>query len=127
MIVLIAGPMSEGWLADNLNRATRAFVSLIKQGHTPLCPHLGAYSGVCTAYNERTHLVQCVGSVTGDEELTYGDWQRMDADLLLLADCVLRLSGESLSADQLTTLAHQRKIPVFGSVEEIMSHTPRQR
>lgn len=121
--VYIAGPISRGDLADNVNRATRAFIDLAKAGLAPFCPQWSVYARDDAYRIDRKHepvqRVLCYGSAQPNE-LTHDDWLAVDIPWLLAADAVVRLPGESVGADRECTAARQQGIPVFGSVEEVI-------
>ncbi len=126
MRIYIAGPISRGNLADNINQATEAFVRLAKLGYSPMCPHWNAYANECdrvyiagpigTVDNERC---RGYGTTAGNSQLAHADWLRIDLEWVSVSDAVLRLPGESLGADQEAMHARQKGIPVFHSIEEL--------
>jgi hypothetical protein len=118
--VYIAGPISKGDLAHNINQATAAFVELTKAGFAPFCPHWSAFSGPLSVFpsgSDPDH-VWCRAGATPNE-LKHGDWLAVDLEWVATADAVLRLPGESKGADQEVTEANRLGIPVFASVESV--------
>lgn len=122
--VYIAGPISKGDLAANINRASRAFERLALAGLAPFCPHWSCFSGV--AVWERTYTYdpssgedratgRAVFAKAGAQpnKLTHADWLRVDLAWVACADAVLRLPGESAGADQETAFARMNGTPVF--------------
>jgi hypothetical protein len=51
----------------------------------------------------------------------YKDWIEIDKVWVLVCDCVLRLGGKSKGADGEVKLAKENNIPVFNSIEELLS------
>jgi hypothetical protein len=117
--VYIAGPISKGDLAHNVNQATAAFVTLAKAGLAPLCPHWSVYSKPAFRFDGN---VFCKATANGNDEMTHADWIGADLPWVAAADAVLRLPGESTGADMETAHARERGIPVFDSVEALLAH-----
>lgn len=116
--VYIAGPITRGVLADNLNQATAAFVALAKAGLAPHCPHWSAWSG--TAHPAGGHPSHAVAYASAQpNELAHADWMAVDLCWVAVADCVLRLPGESAGADIETAEAARLGIPVFHSIGDV--------
>lgn len=116
--VYIAGPISRGDLAHNLQRASDAFERLAIAGLSPFCPHWSAFSG-------RVRVTPG-GSVYAlaqpqPNTLTHADWLAVDLVWLQAADAVLRLPGESVGGDMETTEAERIGIPVFRSVGDLLA------
>jgi hypothetical protein len=137
--VYIAGPITKGDLASNINQATAAFVRLAKAGFAPLCPHWSAYSkpamrtgpSGCTPMVVMPGCVSlpegavfCIATTDGNPEMTHADWLGVDLPWVEVADAVLRLPGESSGAD--AEVAHARKngVPVYDDVEELIACEP---
>lgn len=109
--VYIAGPITKGDLAENINQATRAFLALVRAGFAPLCPHWSAYAGGAIVHPS-------TGSVYALAErlpvgTTHEDWMGVDLPWVAAADAVLRLPGESVGADREVVEAKRLGIPVF--------------
>lgn len=118
--VYIAGPITRGKLADNVNRATEAFVSLAKAGLAPFCPHWSVYSKPCVRWTADA-LCAAVGTVNGNDDLSHADWLGLDLPWVAAADAVLRLPGESTGADLETACAADHGIPVFHSLADVIA------
>lgn len=125
--VYIAGPISRpaDGLADNVNRATEAFVALAKAGLAPWCPHWSVFSAGCQPLyrapaDPTPGRVLAIGTAGGHPDLTHADWLRIDLAWVATADAVLRLPGESAGADREVAFAREWCVPVFGSVEEVV-------
>jgi len=120
--VYIAGPISKGDLATNINRATTAFVALAKAGYAPLCPQWSVYTNRATTAEDGT--VHCQASVFGNDGLSHADWLAVDLPWVCAADALLRLEGESVGADVEVRCALDHNVPVFYSVEEVLRGLP---
>ena len=118
--VYIAGPISRGDLADNINQATAAFVALAKAGLAPLCPHWSAYSKPCQRFMRGGGDVFCIATAMGNPEMNYADWMRISLAWVGVADAVLRLPGESLGSEMEVAEANRRGVPVFYAVEDVI-------
>lgn len=116
--VYIAGPISRGDLAVNINRATDAFVRLAQAGVAPLCPHWSVYAKPVTTFQG---VVCCEATVAGHPDLSHADWMGVDLPWVEVADAVLRLPGESAGAEMETAHARAHGIPVFDSVEAVVA------
>lgn len=108
----IAGPISRGDLARNINQATRAFRELAAAGFAPWCPHWSALSGEVQAGT----LGPWAKATAAGCGLSHAEWLAVDLSWVEVADAVVRLPGDSVGADQETAHARARGIPVFGSV-----------
>lgn len=134
MLVYIAGPISKGDLAHNINQGTDAFLALAKAGIAAICPMWSAYSGHAhqvptSPYSEdvntdtgRYDLAGCVFAVASPtpNELTFEDWMRIDFELIRRCDGLLRLPGESVGADAEVEHAGKLGLPVFDSVAAVI-------
>lgn len=118
--VYIAGPITRGKLADNVNRATEAFVSLAKAGLAPFCPHWSVYSKPCIRWTS-DGLCAAVGTVGGNDDMSHADWLGIDLPWVVAADAVLRLPGESTGGDMETACAVDHGVPVFHSVADVVA------
>ena len=131
--VYIAGPISKGNLAANVNQATEAFVRLAKAGLAPFCPHWSVYAKPCRpgldfhgGADEGMFVVmddrcECTGTRNGNDEMTHADWMGIDLPWVSVAEAVLRLPGESTGADLEVKEAYARGIPVFHRTEDVIA------
>lgn len=135
-LVYIAGPISKGDLAANINQGTAAFLALTKAGIASICPMWSAFSGqamrvgsheniVTTAANTLPpdlDLSDCVIAVAGatPNELTHADWLKIDFEFIRRCDALLRLPGESVGAEMEIVEANRLGIPVFHSLEDVI-------
>lgn len=115
--IYIAGPISKGDLAHNVNQGTDAFLALARAGFAPFCPHWSAYAG-------GAKVSACGGSVYAIAErlpagTTHEDWMGVDLPWVAAADAVLRLPGESFGADMEVVHAVSLGIPVFESMADL--------
>lgn len=115
--VYIAGPISKGDLAHNINQASEAFARLAAAGHSPFCPHWSAFSGF--AFRGANGDVYGIATAGGCG-LPHAEWLRVDLSWVAVCDAVLRLPGESVGADQETAFADMSGIPVFTSESELL-------
>ena len=103
MIVYISGAYTNGDREENVERARRVAIELLKRGLTPLCPH--------THYHNFDR-----------EGIDYDDILRADIELLMRCDAILMLSGWEMSNG--AKIEHKRAIEegihVFYGVEEIL-------
>lgn len=117
--VYLAGPISKGDLAHNINQASEAFLALMRAGFAPLCPHWSAFAGGC--FYDSGHAV-----IARAEKLpagtTHEDWMGVDLPWVEVSDAVLRLPGESVGADIEVAHAHYHDIPVFDSLNDVIAY-----
>jgi hypothetical protein len=93
MRVYVAGPYTQGDVAQNVRRAIVAANDLLDRGHTPFLPHLTHF----------WHLV-C--------PRRYEDWLALDLTWMHQCEVVLRLPGPSDGADRECAAAQAAGIPV---------------
>lgn len=118
--VYVAGPISRGDLAHNVNQATEAFVRLALAGLAPMCPHWSVYSKPCS-YSDLLLGVYCEATVQGNDRMTHADWLGVDLPWVGVSDAILRLPGESTGADREVAHAKANGIPVFHRVEDVIA------
>lgn len=118
-MVYLAGPISKGDLAHNINQATDAFAALARAGLAPLCPHWSAFSGGAKV-SATGGSVYAVASAVGCG-LSHADWLDVDLTFVERSDAVLRLPGESTGADMEVAHARDKGIPVFDSVAAVIA------
>lgn len=111
MRVYVAGPISKGSLAENIRVGTEAGIRLVKAGFAPLVPQLTCYMG------GPTPAVLPSGT-------TYADWMAATLPWVAVSDAVLRLPGESTGADLEIALAKRRGIPVYTSLDVLLTVSP---
>jgi hypothetical protein len=121
--VYLAGPISKGDLAHNINQATAAFEELAVAGYAPWCPHWSAFS-TGARVRSGTGTVYAVATAQGCG-LSHDDWLGVDLSWVAVADAVLRLPGESAGADREVAFARERGIPVFDSAEAVAGYFDR--
>jgi hypothetical protein len=116
--VYIAGPITKGDLATNIQRGTDAFRTLTLLGYAPWCPHWSCFSGPISADAVGGPFVRA--SLSGCD-LPHADWLAVDCAWVSVADAVLRLPGESTGADAEVKTANECGVPVFHSIEELQA------
>jgi len=97
--VYIAGPYS----SDPENNTEQAIFYgdwIASLGHIVFIPHLTHF------WNKQSPHV-------------YEFWMRQDREWLKLCDCVFRMEGESLGADEEVALAESLNIPVYYSIGDL--------
>ena len=104
-IVYIAGPYSKGDVAINIHIAMGHANAVIESGYIPYIPHL-------------THFWHLVSP----RPVKF--WYDYDNHFLRRCDCVLRIPGESVGADNEVALAKVLGIPVYYSVLDILDEKP---
>lgn len=117
--VYIAGPISRGDLAHNINQASAAFVALTQAGFAPFCPHWSAYSGEAIVKTGSGTVYAIAGATPN--ALKHSDWLAVDLEWVAVADAVLRLPGESIGADREVNEARALGIPVYESMPELLA------
>ena len=94
----LAGPLTheneDNKFMDNVRNALKAYVTVIKMGYLPYCPHLSAFA-----------------DIVGD--INYEDWMELDFGWLEKCDAVIRLPGDSPGADREVERAKKLGIPVY--------------
>lgn len=133
--IYIAGPISKGDLAHNINQASKAFRTLADAGFAPFCPHWSVYSGVDAAqlYEQRDDSGYSIVAEDGEaitdvmakasaqgNGMSHADWLAVDLAWVAVSDAVLRLPGESTGADIEMAEALRLGIPVFTSIPDLL-------
>lgn len=101
--VYIASPYTKGDIAVNVKRQLDCYDELVNYGFYPFAP----------LYSHFQHMVH---------PRPYEDWIKIDKVWVLVCDCLLRLDGESSGADGEVLLAKENGIPVFYSIDELLSY-----
>lgn len=101
--IYIAGPYTNGDVANNVYNAISAADELLGLGFAPYVPHL-------------THFWHIMFSHK------YDKWLELDNQYLVLCDGVLRLPGNSSGADSEVLLATEKNIPVFYDIDSLVNH-----
>lgn len=118
-MIYIAGPISKGDLATNINRATAAFRELAEAGFAPWCPQWSCFS-TGALISPLGGQVYAFATAAGCD-LSHGTWLAIDKEFVRRSDAVLRLSGESAGADEEVQYAQALGIPVFGSLSDLLA------
>ena len=101
--VYVAGPYSKGDVATNVRNAFSAANQLADLGFAPFVPH----------YTHFWHIIF---------PRPYEFWLDLDNQFLPHCDALLRLPGDSSGADKEIELAQSLNIPVFYSIEDLVSN-----
>lgn len=109
--IYVAGPISRGDLAHNIQQAREAGDRLLKAGFAPFVPHLSVF------WSGNTPEVLPAGT-------TAEDWYAVDLPWVAASDAVLRLPGESVGADKEVALAIELGIPVYYNLDALLAHPP---
>lgn len=106
--IYCSGPISKGDIHLNIEMARVAMKQLIRAGFAVLAPQLACYLD---------------GDVpkAGAGGFTHAEWLSNDLSWVAASDAVLRLPGESIGADMETKEAEYLAIPVFHSIEDLVS------
>lgn len=99
--IYVAGPYSQGDVAQNVRAAYEAASALADLGFAPFVPH----------HTNFWHLLF---------PRPYDDWLELDFAFLLCCDAVLRLPGASEGADKEVTWAKSHGIPVFPDIDSVV-------
>jgi len=100
--IYVAGPYTLGDIGINVKNSLDAANELMDAGFCPFVPLLSHF----------WHIVH---------PRPYADWINYDIEWLYACDAVLRLPGASSGADNEAKLAELHDIPVFYSIEDLMS------
>jgi len=98
--VYIASPYTKGDVALNVRESFFAADELVKLGYAPFPP----------LFSHFWHFLS---------PKPYDVWMKLDKEWVLRCDCLLRLPGESIGADEEVKLAVDNNIPVFYSIGEL--------
>jgi Domain of unknown function (DUF4406) len=101
--IYVAGPYSQGDTALNVRNAYAVANELADQGFAPFVPHA-------------THFWHMLFP------RAYEFWLALDKEFLKVCDAVIRIAGPSNGADEEVALARELGIPVFRSIDEIVTH-----
>lgn len=103
--VYIASAYTKGDVAVNVKRQIDAADELMNLGYCPITPLLTHFQ----------HLVH---------PRPYEDWVKVDNELVIRSDIILRIPSESSGADAEVELATANDIPVVYSIEELLELMP---
>lgn len=103
--IYISGPITKGDRAYNLYQAHHAQHALLLAGFAPFNP-----------------MMTMQLPFAWDGSVSHEAWLESDHPWVLAADAVLRLPGESTGADMECAWAEEAGIPVFYSVEEVVTN-----
>ena len=123
--VYIAGPISKGDLVHNVAQADKAFFALLKAGLAPWNPMWSVFAGSIRRNFFTHHAVAEANAIPAGT--THADWMGVDLPWVECADAVLRLPGESVGADEEVRHANAHGIPVFSTVDQVISWAEQRR
>ena len=101
--VYIASPYTKGDVAVNVKRQIDCADTLMDFGFAPFAP----------LYSHFQHMVH---------PRPYEDWTKIDLEWVKVCDCLLRLDGESIRADDEVRFAKELGIPVFTDITSMISY-----
>ncbi len=115
-LVYVAGPITAGDLAHNVNQGTLATMHLTAAGYAPLCPMWSVFS----SFPALPHSAGCIALGQASGNVPYEDV--LDVDLNLIRQCayLVRLPGDSPGADREVDFARKHGVPVYYGVEELI-------
>jgi len=99
--VYIAGPYTEGDVAENIRQAIITGEAIAEAGHTPFIPHLYHF----------WHLL-----IPHGREF----WMRQDKEWLEVCGAMIRINGNSVGADAEEVQAEGLGVPIYYSVQEFL-------
>jgi hypothetical protein len=95
MIIYVAGPLGTKDPFSNAGLAIRYADRLRAEGHTPVIPHLNCFwAAICPG-------------------VPYEEWMRMDLEMVLRCNLLIRLPGESPGAEREYACAAEHNIPTI--------------
>ena len=101
--VYIASAYSLGSEGENVRISLECANELINEGFAPYSPLL-------------THFQHMIFPQD------YDIWMSLDLEWLCVCDCLLRLPGESIGADNEVEFARNNSIPVFYTIQQIIEY-----
>jgi hypothetical protein len=101
--IYIAGPYTNGDVAENVYKAIKAANEIAELGYAPYIPHL-------------THFWHMMF------KRSYKFWLELDNQFLYCCDGILRIPGKSNGADNEIDFAQKIKKPVFYSIKEMENY-----
>ena len=104
-VIYLASAYTVGDVAVNVKVQIDAADKLIGLGYCPITPLLTHFQ----------HLVH---------PRPYEDWVKIDNEMVLRSDIILRIPSESKGADAEVALAEANNIPVVYSIEELLAKYP---
>ena len=100
--VYVAGPYTGGDVVVNVRSAIAACDKLLELGLAPFCPHLFHFWHLLFPHS-------------------YQEWLDLDNQFVICCDALLRIPGRSDGADQEVELARRNNIPVFYTIEQLLT------
>ena len=111
--VYVAGPITVGDVAANVQQAITAGLDLLNRGYAPFIPHLGHFAEPAATWDKNPKR--------------YEEWLELDRSFIVTCDAILRLPGFSKGADREVKWAYEIGVPVFYSLSSLLDQvTPTQ-
>jgi len=102
MRVYIAGPYTQGDVAENIRQVIYAAEQVREAGHVPFVPHL-------------YHLWHLISPQPPEY------WRKLDIDWLVICHAFIKLDGDSKGADLEEDLCSEINIPIYYTVKEFLN------
>ncbi len=100
MLVYLATPYTKGDVAINIHNAIKLAEQIVELGYIPYVP----------IWTHFWHIIS---------PHPWEYWMKIDEEIMLRCDCVLRGDGESNGADIEIERAQQAGMPIYFSIEEL--------
>jgi len=100
--VYVAGPITKGNTMHNVHTAIKVGDELMAHGFCPFVPHATCFWDMVTPHS-------------------YEEWCKWDDEWLKVCQAVLRIPGESRGADAEIEMAKSLGIPVFYSLDNLIT------
>lgn len=132
--VYIAGAITKGDLAHNINQGVEANNRLLREGFAPFCPMWSCFSTPAKTGSRGTGerdvngnfgtfepMVYATATTSGGAEISYEAYLESDFAWIAVCAALLRLPGESKGADMEVAEAKRLGIPVFDSIKALLA------
>ena len=111
--VYVAGPITVGDVAANVQQAITAGLDLLNRGYAPFIPHMSHFAEPAATWDKNPKR--------------YEEWLELDRSFIVTCDAILRLPGFSKGADREVKWAYEIGVPVFYSLSSLLDQvTPTQ-
>jgi len=101
-LVYVAGPYTNGDVAENIGIAAKTGLDIMAAGHAPFVPHTHTHTMAQFEYHD------------------HEEWMQIDLVIVERCDAVFRLPGNSQGADQEESFALACGIPVFTVMDDLI-------
>ena len=108
--VYVAGPITVGDVAANVQRGIAAGLELLNRGYAPIIPHLSHFAEPSATWDKHP--------------ARYEEWLEADRSFIVVCDALLRLTGFSKGADREVRWAYETGIPVFYTLATLLDSIP---